>query len=496
MTDSPHELVMRWKGAQTEALLDPTLYLDIEGAIRSSKTTIGLWKVLNDCLAHPGARWLISRWKDNDAAMLLKPLWLKLLTDAGVEFLYYPDEHRYELIIRDDDDEEIGRSWVYLFGLRASEDAARYSKFRGLSLSGVYVDQAEEIPEDFFKELQGRLSLVGFPKQLVLTPNPPGEDHWIAKTFPEDNSSLNHKLIRLSLYDNAHNLDPQYILQIEAAYPPGHPMRRRLIFGRRGLAVVGKPVYGSDSRGPGYFDRDRMAVPTALVPAVPLIECIDFGHHHPCILWLQFLPTGWLHVLGGVMGEDLFIEDFAPILMQHRAQWFPDRGELWACCDPAGSHQNSQGTAKNGVDVLRDNGIFPQWIGNSNAPEVRNYAIETVGGYMRRDRFRIDPKRWQVVGRTKAGWSAFMLDGLETGYIWDERPRRSSGGKLITVPLKDGFYEHGQNCLEYGVLNFGPAQPSKIDVAKLERQALRRAQRDDDPDDARRYRATSGLGGY
>jgi hypothetical protein len=28
-------------------------------------------------------------------------------------------------------------------------------------------------------------------------------------------------------------------------------------------------------------------------------------------------------------------------------------------------------------------------------------------------------------------------------------------------PLKDGYYDHGQNCVEYIVLKFGPTAPTK-----------------------------------
>lgn len=478
----PREVRMQWRGKQSEALLDPTRYLDIEGAIRSSKTTIGLWKVINACLEHPGMRWLVCRWTDDAVNSTVKPLLMLILRQIRAAFTWHPDEHRLELP---------NGSWIYIRGLRASEDTNRFGKFRGLTLSGVLLDQAEEAPEDIYLELKGRLSQPGYPHQMILTPNPPGEDHWLAKEFPEDNSREAHKLIRLALYDNAHNLDAGYIAQLERDYPPGHPMRRRLIEGRRGLNVRGKPVYA------GYFDRDRQVQPLLLNPSVPLLVSIDFGHHHPCALFHQFLPWGALHWLGGVMGEDLFIEDFAPIIGQYRAQWFPSAHDVWVCCDPAGSHQNSQGTKKNGVTVLRENGLSPRWIDSSNQPEVRVYAIETLAGYMRRDRFRIDPKRWAIVGTTDAKCpSSFAIDGLDAGYVWDERTRRTAGGKNLQLPLKDGFYEHAMNAGEYGVINFGPAQPAKVDERKLEAQALRAAQRDKDPYDQHRARAFAGRGGY
>lgn len=457
---------MVWRGKQSDAMQDTTRYLDIEGAIRSSKTTIGLWKVLTSCLDYPGIRWLVCRWIDDDAHALLTPLMKQMFEQVGAAATWVSAEHRFELS---------NGSWVYVRGLRPSQDASRFSKFRGMTLGGVLVDQAEEIPQDFYLELKGRLSQPGYPAQMILTPNPPGEDHWLAEEFPDVESGAppkpNHKLIQLSIYDNAHNLDAGYIEQLERDYPVGHPMRRRLLEGRRGLAVRGKPVYG------GYFDRTRHLGEVAVSLEVPLIECIDFGHHHPCVTWLQYLPWGALHWLGGVMGEDMFIEDFAPLIVQMRAEWFPGVSQVQSCCDPAGAHQNSQGTNRNGVMVLREHGIVPVWQPNSNMPEIRSAAIQSIAGYMRRrtvkggEAFQVDRKRWRVVSAREARHKPFAYEGLEAGYVWDERARRSASGKTLVVPVKDGYYEHAQNTLEYGQVNYGPARMTVREEQQMDSRA-------------------------
>ena len=484
----PPTVRMQWRGKQRDAFLDTSLYLDLEGAIRSSKTTLSLWKEHSYALRYPGIRTLICRWTDDSTASLLKPLWREILRVAGTEYRYYPDEHRDEIICRDAAGVETGRSWVYLHGLRASEDTDRYAKIRGKTLARIYVDQAEELPEDIAEELKGRLSQKGYPHQLTLSPNPPGEDHWLVGMFPEDNSKADHRLIRLAMEDNAHNLDPSYLQAIDQAYPVGHPMRRRLIEGKRGLNVRGHPVYGS------VFDRARMAHACGLVRELPVYEAWDFGFHHPCVVWAQLLPHGVWRWLGGLMGRELFIEDFAPLVLQYRAEWFPGASEYRSCCDPAGRSENSQGTKKNGVTVLADNGVYAVSTPSSNMPEVRAYAVETLAGYLRRGRFEIDDSRWVIVESQQASKSTFALDAFEAGYVWDERVRRSVGGKSIQVPSKDGYYEHVMNCGEYLVINFGGAKPSQVDEVKLERKALVAAQRD--TQDRVRVVRHRGRGGY
>lgn len=489
MTETPPRIVrMEWRGKQIDAFTDTTRYLDIEGAIRSSKTTLALWKEHSYALNEPGIHILICRWTDDTTNALLKPLWREMLRISNTDYVYKPDEHRDEIIVRDKAGNEVGRSWVYMHGLRASEDSDRYAKIRGKTLARIYVDQAEEIPEDIAEELKGRLSQKGFTHQLTFTPNPPGEDHWLARMFPENNSRDEHRLIRLSMDDNAHNLDPRYLASIQVAYPEGHPMRRRLIEGRRGLAVVGKPVYGS------IFDRTRMARRCPLVRELPLLEAWDFGFHHPCVVWAQQLPHGVWRILGGLMGQELYVEDFAPLVLQYRQEWFPDHTQVFSCCDPAGTTENSQGTKKNGAMVLHDHGISAVSVPSSNQPEVRAYAVETLAGYIRRGRFEIDDERWILVDAQSATPRTFALDAFEAGYVWDERVRRIGSGKTIHVPLKDGYYEHTMNCIEYLVLNFGAARPSQQTEAKAQANAERLAQRDDQD---RVVRPTyGGRGGY
>ena len=91
--------------------------------------------------------------------------------------------------------------------------------------------------------------------------------------------------------------------------------------------------------------------------------------------------------------------------------------------------------------------------------------------------------------------SRFVTDGLEAGYVWDPHPK-SVGGKLIRTPLKDGWYEHAQNCLEYAELAAGQrprsAQQVQRALAHAQHQALVRAQRDRDPADPIVRRAIRG----
>jgi len=472
---------MVWAGVISDFMLDTTRLVDLEGAFRSGKTTAACWKVFNACMAHPGLKALICRYGDGDTQSKLKPVWRHVLSQAGIQPVWKPDE-MYDLLPNG--------SLVYIMGLKAQDQVTRYAKLRGLTLGMVYNDQSEELPHDVFLELIGRLSQSGVPHQLLLTPNPPDENHWLAREFPEDNHLKGRTYYSAPIHANAHNIPPETIENLILAYPASHPKHRSAVLGKRGLNVIGTPVYGGDAeRGlVPMFNRAIHVRMLSVNPMLPLLEAIDFGKHHPCIVWGQFTPYGELRVLGGVMGQNLYLEDFAPIAKQYRARWFPGVDEVWTCCDPAGSHDNSQGVRNNGVKVLAEHGFSARWVGNANAPDVRGAMVERIAGHMRRrtvqgEAFGVEanPERWQIVGPDGAKSWPFLTDGLEAGYVWDEH-LVSVGSKQVRKPKKDGWYEHGQNCLEYLELNFGGAQPTMGEVerhhARREAAMVRRSQVD------------------
>lgn len=466
-----------FRGVATQVLLDETRAIDLEGAFRSGKTTVALWKVLKSCLDHPGIAWLICRYSDGDTQTKLKPPWREMLRRAGIVPQWDPAA-LCDLLPNG--------SRVYIFGLKAQDQVSRYSKLRGITLAGIYCDQAEELPYDVYQEFAGRLSQNGMPHQLLLTPNPPSEDHWLAEVFPEDQHVAGHRYYSVPIYANAENLDPETIRELEAVYQPSHAKHRSAVLGLRGLNVIGKPVY-ADS-----FRRALHVRPLTYNPDLPLCESIDFGKHHPCVVWGQFGFGGAL-LLGGLLGQDLFLEDFAPLVKQYRAQWFPDRLEVQTTCDPAGSHNNSQGVRWNGITVLREHDIHAVYKDDANAPDVRAAMIERWASYMRKRRpggqeaFGVcanDPAdpRWVRVSARGLTPMAFLADAFEAGYVWDQH-MVSVGSKQIRKPVKDGWYEHGMNCCEYLELAFGGAQRSVTDIAqhaaRRARAEVRRAQRDD-----------------
>lgn len=447
---------------------DKFRYVDYEGAIRAGKTTPLIWKIINYAVEFPGIKMMLCRWTGDALDMQLKP---KFYEECPKELLgAWNAKEEYQNFTNG--------SLVYLRSLKSSDDAARYAKFAGLTLAVIGVDQPEELPEDIYHALKGRLSQPGFPQQMLLTPNPPAPNHWLADEFPEDNHIPGHLYLNTSVYDNREILGENYIRELERDYPKGHVLRRRFIEGRRGLAIEGQAVYGK------VFNRSLHVREVEYFPDYPLIESWDFGQKHPAVTWHQFLPWGWWNILGEYMGSRTFIDEAVPAVAALRAELFPGLINLRVCCDPAGADKQGHGIRQTAVDVLNahlrmvygpDTGA--RFVTGSNLPEKRQYAIQQISSYMS----RLIQGRPALLAHPRA---EITVDGLEAGYVYDDRAFTNARLPNFRRPRKDGYYDHLQNTIEYAMLNYGarPIQDSGIEnMSKRER--IHHLQSDFDEDD-------------
>ena len=443
---------MRWRGPIADFLQDETPEIDLEGALSSGKTTACLWKVFNS-LHHPdrhGIHWWIGRYGDGETQTKVRPAFEQVCQIAGSIPAWNAKELAYDFD---------NGSRCYAYGLKSPDALSRYSKMRGMGVSGVYNDQTEELPEDFSLELRLRLRQPGFPHQLIFSPNPPNVTHWLAQQFPDDNRIPGRKYYAISIHDNAHNLPIALMNAALMAYPPDHAKHRSVILGRRGMNVTGDPVYK------GAFKRSVHEAEVDYDPRLALEMALDFGKHHPCVVFRQMSPLGQARYLGGIMGQNLYLDDFLDLVLRYRAQWFPEPVEIRECCDPAGAADTSHGTA-GAIKTLREKGMRPVYIGDSNSPAIRLAMVERLAAQMRKrdaahnEAFVIneDSERWLTISTQATAPDRFLADGFEAGYVWDEH-MVSVGNKQVRRPKKDGWFEHGQNCAEYLELNFGYAPP-------------------------------------
>jgi hypothetical protein len=510
---------------------------DVEGSPRAAKSwgaAKWIWKL---AYTYDGIQVFYCRYKDDDLKTL-RDVWAKVAA-LFPEYLHpkwNATEGAWDFPNGTYRGELYSGSRVYLSSLRVAEALiadAIHGKYKGKTLAVVVIEEAQEVPKPHYDGLKERLSQSRtpfgepkpYPLKIVLVHNSVNTDHWIAKEFPLDGEGRctreGHAHIRADLYSNAPNLGQAVMAGYEQDYPPGHPLRRVVIEGRRGLTRIGRPVYEYE------FNRlSHVTEGARFVPYYPLLEGWDFGRQKPAVVWAQYIAhRAELRIVGAVKGSEVFLEQFAPRVLAIRRRLFPQASDIRVWCDPTGATGN-QGLEYTAVSVLRQLGVPAQPAKDSssnrdgNDPEVRDKAIQTLAGYMLRrttddlPAFRLAPSCIELVrrdGQLVEQPSDILVTAFEAGYVWSERAA-SEARPNISTPQKGTPYDDLMNALEYivtgeaiplapTVSQLTQAQalfqtaPQRAELADLieARRALKAAQRDDHPLD--RVRASHGVWG-
>ena len=492
---------------------------DVEGAARSAKSWgVGFW-IWKLAYKYPGIHVFYCRYKDDNLNTLFE-VWSKVAA-------FFPGYLHPKWNTTFDSWDFSNGSRVYVSSLRVAEavDAeAVHGKYKGKTIAVVIIEEAQEVPEINYIGLKERLSQsrtpdgtpFRYPLKIVLVHNSIDENHWIATEFPlaadgETCTREDHAHIRADLYSNQHNLGPDVMRGYEFDFPRDHPLFNSKISGKRGVTMLGKPVYGPVFRRPIHVHPE-----VKFTDYYPIIEGWDFGEEKPAVVWWQYLRhRAAIRILGAVKGANLFLELFAPKVLEIRTRLFPHCKEFRSWCDPTGATGNG-GLQYTPVQLLHDLGIparpcrESEGARDGNDPEVRYKAIQTVAGYMLKQdtsgkpAFRIAPlciELKQEGSELSEQSSSILVTAFEVGYIWDDKAP-SDAHPNIRKPKKRTRFDDLMNAFEYGVIGENiPIAPSvqmlQQAVAQYqsapEREALqeqiaqsrqlRLAQRDHDPSD-------------
>lgn len=495
--------------------------VDVEGSPRSAKSWgIGFW-IWKLVYKYPGIQVFYCRYKDDDL-VTLRDVWSKVS-------VYFPVYLQPKWNSSDQSWDFPNKSRVLLSSLRVSEGAtaaAIHGKYKGKTIAVVIIEEAQEVPHVNYRGLKERLSQskhpdgtdFPYPLKIVLVHNSVDEDHWIAKEeFPlgsddETCQKPGHLHLRADLYSNAQNLGAHVLAGYEQDYPADHPLRRTVIEGKRGVTLLGDPVYRHSFRRPLHVAK----YPLKVEPYYPLLEGWDFGQQKPAVVWAQYIRhLAAFRILGAVKGSEVFLELFAPKVLEIRKRLFGDEVTVRSWCDPTGATGNG-GLSFTPVSLLHDLGVMAQpakaQTKDGNDPEVRDKAIQTLGGYMHRfavdgsQAFQLSPQCIEcefVDGVWQEKSSNLMVAAFEVGYIWS-KGALSDAHPNLRKPQKGTRFDDLMNALEYIVT--GEQIPSAPSVSMLahataqyqnapdreilrkqieQSRLLRRQQRDSDPSDRR-----------
>lgn len=387
------------------------------GAVRAGKTLAGCWEGIDQSMQYPRNEGLITRKTYRE----LKDTTQKTFFEQCPKHLIKDWQKSDQRLILKNDSAIIFRSLDSL------------DKVKSLELGWWYIDEGTEVEEEYPKMLESRLSLKHIPPQGRrgwITTNPPNIDHWIYKDYVTRKDDR-YELIRANTYTNKANLPEGYIENLEKSYDPNWV--RKYLSGEFGYDLKGKPVFYG-------FKSDIHRAKLNVNPNKPIVRGWDFGFHHPCVVFSQMDGDGRWNIHKCVLGTDIYIQDFAPVVIQLSSTWFPNQ-TFRDVGDPAGAFKKDSTIST--IRILKEQyGIVVEYIPSKVKPgvDIINQKLNTlIGG-----------KPALMVSDDET--CNIVAEILQGAYFYQE---------MSEEPYKDGYYEHPADALRYTAVNLLVNRPNR-----------------------------------
>lgn len=258
------------------------------------------------------------------------------------------------------------------------------AKLTNLNLGWFLIDQGEEVQEEMFQMLEGRLRQMGAPRKGMVLFNPAGHD-WIWKRcvlrqFPD------HKLVHAKTSDNP-NLPPDYV---DALMNMPEAWRKRFMEGS--FDVFEGQIWPE-------FDPDIHIInPIRTEPWYELVETIDHGRRAPtAVLWAAFDEKGNCFIVDEHYEAGRLVGHHAETIHKRRETW---GAPLWTVIDASAAQQDPN-TGRSVMDEYYDHGIV-------TIPSDRHVVarINRVAEWLRRDPMHPHPVTNEV---SEEGWPRLYI---------------------------------------------------------------------------------------
>lgn len=181
-------------------------YILFSGGLGCGKSLIMLLKVIFECMQQDNNYFLVGRSTYGEIHDVLIKEFFELCHDSWIKE-YRKTPHPTVIL--------------HTFSGKTSEiifrnlDKMSKGELLGLNLGGFAIDQAEDIPEEVFQTLKGRLRRKSINHRVFMTSNP--KLSWLYRAFkqhPQDN----YRLIEASTLENEKNLPKEYVEDLKK-YP-------------------------------------------------------------------------------------------------------------------------------------------------------------------------------------------------------------------------------------------------------------------------------------
>lgn len=332
-------------------------------------------------------------------------------------------------------------------------------KIKSLELTGVYLNELSELPQNVLSHFKGRVN-GRFPSRsfcaiphwsgIIADTNPPDEDHWIYRDFEteasqnytvfhqpsgllEDKDGLkrdaNGAYIQNTDADNVINLSGDYYPKLAEKQSEG--FIKVYCCGRYGLVESGKRVY------PEYNDDIHSVSKIDAIQGDPLYLGWDFGLTPACVV-VQITARGQVLILKEYAAEDIGIKTFAKnIVIPSIALDFPYNKIGESEGDPAGAAGDQIMEELSCIGELNALGIRTN-AASTNDPDVRINSVRYFLNLM------VDGRPAFLLSREGC---PILRKGFMSGYHF-KRMSISGDERYQDKPNKNK-YSHPHDALQY-----------------------------------------------
>lgn len=354
---------------------------------------------------------------------------------------------------------------VFFAALEREEDTR---KVLGMELTGVWFNEARELPWGVVRDVMSRIGRYpsaregGHTRKFAIADTNPSDDtHWWYRLAVEGKMSDDAGEITLSDFEFFHQ--PPALIFTETGYAPNPSAENAknltdgygywidqiagrepewikvYIMGEYGHLSTGKPVYGRS-----YSDHLHCStVPFIPIPKWPIVASFDYGRT-PCCLIMQQTPRGQVRVLEEIVTEDSDIRSLCRDLVKPRLVTKYKDNPLYITGDPAGNTPGEQ-DSRSCYDIIREElkGLYR---------DVQPYEDQTNAIVPRLDSVK------RLLSRLNDGVPGFMISpdcsvlrkSFQGRYKY--RKIKGAGGmdRYSETPDKSHPWSDVSDCCQYG----------------------------------------------
>jgi len=454
--------------ATAKRFIESSGFVDlVMGPYGSGKSTMCVQRIVRSVSRMPKwykgkrrARWAIVRNTSGELQSTTLQTWLNWFENLGEVYHRQKPIMTYEHTFNDGHG-EIELELIFI-ALDRPDDVR---KIKSLELTGVYLNELSELPQNVLSHFKGRVngrypsrSFCDVPhwSGIIADTNPPDEDHWIYRDFevkPSKDYTVFHQpsglledeygvlikdkdglYIQNPLADNAENMASDYYPKLSGNETEG--FIKVYCCGKYGLVESGKRVY------PEYGD-DLHSVPSIeAIQGDPIYLGWDFGLTPACVV-VQISPRGQVRVLKEYIAEDMGIRTFAKnIVIPRLAIDFVYNKVGGSEGDPAGAKGDEIMEELSCIGELNSLGITTN-PASTNDPSVRISSVRYFLSNL------IDHKPSLLVSREGC---PTLRKGFVSGYHY-KRVQINDDERYQDKPNKNK-YSHVHDALQYCLMRF------------------------------------------